>query len=34
MAAPDWEEVAAGIDAWLGGVLDTPIADGAAIPAT
>jgi alpha-beta hydrolase superfamily lysophospholipase len=26
MAAPDWEEVAEGIDSWLGGVLDLPVA--------
>ncbi|HEX4189163.1 MAG TPA: alpha/beta hydrolase [Solirubrobacteraceae bacterium] len=26
MAAPDWQEVAAAIDSWLDGVLDTPIA--------
>jgi pimeloyl-ACP methyl ester carboxylesterase len=24
MAAPDWEEAAAGIDSWLGGVVDSP----------
>jgi hypothetical protein len=24
MVAPDWEEVAAAIDSWLDGVLDTP----------
>jgi pimeloyl-ACP methyl ester carboxylesterase len=34
MAAPDWEEVADAIDAWLGGVLDLPIAAGAEISAT
>ena len=34
MAAPDWEEVAEGIDAWLGGVLDIPISDNARMPAT
>ena len=34
MAALDWEEVAQAIDAWLGGVLDTPIADRAEMPAT
>ena len=33
MAAPDWEEVAEAIDAWLGGVLDMPIAAGAEMPA-
>ena len=26
MTAPDWEEVAAGIDSWLDGVLDAPLA--------
>jgi pimeloyl-ACP methyl ester carboxylesterase len=25
MVAPDWQEVAAGIDGWLDGVLDTPV---------
>jgi pimeloyl-ACP methyl ester carboxylesterase len=34
MAAPDWEEVAEGIDAWLGGVLGTPMVADAEIPAT
>jgi pimeloyl-ACP methyl ester carboxylesterase len=34
MAAPDWEEVAEGIDAWLGGVLGTPMGADAEIPAT
>jgi pimeloyl-ACP methyl ester carboxylesterase len=34
MAAPDWEEVAQAIDAWLGGVLDMPIADRVEMPAT
>ena len=29
MAAPDWEEVAAGIDTWLGGVLDASAGSGA-----
>ena len=26
MVAPDWEEVAAAVDSWLDGVLDTPVA--------
>jgi hypothetical protein len=34
MAAPDWKQVAEGIDAWLGGVLDVPVADQAEMPAT
>jgi alpha-beta hydrolase superfamily lysophospholipase len=34
MAAPDWEQVAEGIDAWLGGVLDVPVAGQAEMPAT
>ena len=27
MAAPDWEEIAAAIDDWLGGVLEAPVAE-------
>jgi pimeloyl-ACP methyl ester carboxylesterase len=34
MSAPDWEEVAGAIDAWLGGVLETPIPERAEMPAT
>jgi hypothetical protein len=32
MVAPDWQEVAAGVDSWLDGVLDAPAAGAGQVP--